>query len=140
MGDKNNPYLYRWTFLFFNYSIRIHHWIGSDDTRFFHDHSSDSIAMVVKGYYYNVIPKDPSDLYPDVNRCQKIKVQSWRPWFVKATKFHYLEIPSQGAWTILFQGKPYNKWGFMVHGKKFRPLRYFHKFKGKTSAYNSQLE
>ena len=56
LGNPECPYLYRWTFLFFGYSIRIHHWIKSDDRRFFHDHSGDLISIVVKGTYKNVIP------------------------------------------------------------------------------------
>ena len=39
--------------------MRIHHWIKSDDTRYFHDHSSDLLSVVLKGTYYNVKPIDP---------------------------------------------------------------------------------
>jgi hypothetical protein len=41
-----------------------------------------------------------------------------------------------GAWTLLFEGRKYNKWGFYVPRKrdkdqivrKMRPLRYFHTY------------
>ena len=138
MGDQKDPYLIRWMFIFFNYSIRIHHWIRSDDKRFFHDHSSDLISIIIRGYYYNVIPDDPNDPFPDTSKCRKIKAKAWRPWFAKAKSLHYLEIPQQGAWTLLLEGRPYNKWGFIVNGSKWRPLRYFHKFKVTSSAYNIQ--
>ena len=63
LGYKDNPYLVRWTFIVFGYSMRIHHWIKSDDRRHFHDHSSDLLSIVLKGKYDNVIPlvkdKDP---------------------------------------------------------------------------------
>ena len=49
-------------------------------------------------------------------------------WKSKATEKHYLEIPKEGAWTLLLEGKPYHKWGFYVNGKKLRPYEYFHKF------------
>lgn len=125
-ADKNDPYLIRWTFLFFGYSIRIHKWIRSDDKRFFHDHSCNLISMILKGWYYNVVPNDPDN--PDVNNCRKIRAKSWRPWRANAKAKHYLEIPKEGAWTILLCGKPYHKWGFYVKGKRVRPLKYFHKY------------
>jgi hypothetical protein len=124
--DKNDPYLIRWTFIFFNYSIRIHKWIRSDDKRFFHDHSCNLVSMILKGWYYNVIPVDPEN--PDVNNCKKIRAKAWKPWYANAKKKHYLEIPKEGAWTILFCGRPYHKWGFYVKGKRVRPLKYFYKY------------
>jgi len=136
MGDPQNPYLIRWTLILFGYSIRIHHWIGSDNTLHFHDHACDLISMILKGKYYNVVPEDVNDQNPNVSRCRKIEVKAFKPWKVKATALHYLEIPPEGAWTLLLQGKPYNSWGFYVNGKKFRPLRYFHKFGKLTHATN----
>lgn len=157
LGMKDNPYLIRWTFIFFGYSIRIHHWIKSDDNRFFHDHSSDLLSIVLRGKYANVKPyvidKNPNEMvevpliqFDDAsvgrqceNKC-KCHVEgifnSWKNffhlrksiWFSKATDRHYLEIPKEGAWTLMFEGRPYHKWGFYVNGKKWRPLRYFHKY------------
>jgi hypothetical protein len=136
MGDPNDPYLIRWTLILFGYSMRIHHWIKSDNELHFHDHACDLISIILKGKYYNVVPEDPNDPNPDVSRCRKIEAKKWRPWKAKAKAIHYLEIPPEGAWTLLFQGKPYNKWGFIVDGRKLRPLRYFHKFGKKTHATN----
>lgn len=132
MGLPECPYLYRWTLILFGYTIRLHHWLRSDDNRFFHDHACDLISIIIKGTYYNVVPLDPDN--PDVNNCKRIKAKSWRPWRAKATDKHYLEIPKEGAWTILLQGRKYHKWGFYVKNKKtgkyvkWRPLRYFHKY------------
>jgi len=118
MGDKNDPYLYRWMFIFFNYSIRIHHWIRSDDTRFFHDHSCSFISIVLKGKYANVTPNG------------RFEVSAPSIWHSRALQRHYLEIPKEGAWTLLICGKPYHKWAFYIGDRKFRPLRYFHTFRG----------
>ncbi len=57
LGLVEQPYLYRWTLILFGYSIRLHHWIKSDDRRFFHDHSCDLVSMIVKGKYKNVTPR-----------------------------------------------------------------------------------
>jgi hypothetical protein len=116
MGYEDCPYLIRWTLLFFGYSIRLHHWIKSDDYRYFHDHSCDLISIVIKGQYWNVTPKGA------------FKVEAISIWKAKAQDRHWLRIPKEGAWTILLCGRAYHKWGFYVDGHKWRPLRYFHKF------------
>lgn len=155
LGFEDNPYLIRWTFIFFGYSMRIHHWIKSDDNRFFHDHSADLLSIVLKGRYWNVKPfvnyKNPSDMVyvvqydkdlgviPGTNekRCYVEGIfNSWYNffhmnrsiWFSKAEDRHYLKIPKEGAWTLMFEGRPRHKWGFYVNGHKWRPLRYFHKY------------
>jgi hypothetical protein len=117
LGEPGNPYLYRWTFLFFNYSIRIHHWVRSDDKRFFHDHSCDLTSIILKGSYTNVTPDGRFD------------VKAGSVWHAKADKRHYLDIPKEGAWTLLLCSRPYRKWGFWVKpDKMLRPLAYFHKY------------
>jgi hypothetical protein len=142
LGFENNPYLIRWTFIFFGYSMRIHHWIKSDDNRFFHDHSADLLSIVLKGRYWNVKPFDINlpPIYKGNNNSKWFYVEgifnSWYNffhmknsiWFSKAEDRHYLSIPKGGAWTLMFEGRPRHKWGFYVNGHKWRPLRYFHKY------------
>ena len=142
LGYENNPYLIRWTFILFGYSMRIHHWIKSDDNRFFHDHSADLLSIVLKGKYWNVKPIDITlpPIYKEINNSKWCHVEgifnSWHNffhmkdsiWFSKAEDKHYLSIPKEGAWTLMFEGKPRHKWGFYVNGHKWRPLRYFHKY------------
>ncbi len=121
LGLPGSPYLIRWTLILFGYSIRLHHWIKSDDRRHYHDHSCDLVSMVIKGWYYNVTPDQN---YNPVFH----EVKAWHPRRMKALQRHYLDIPKGGAWTIILCGRPYHKWGFYVHDHKWRPLRYFHKF------------
>lgn len=157
LGYPDDPYLIRWTFICFGYSMRIHHWIKSDDTRHFHDHSADLLSIVLKGHYWNVKPKekdkDPDYQIPQfeetvlgTRQCGFAENQKWfhvegifnsfknfihmkdSIWFSKAEDQHFLKIPEGGAWTLMFEGRPRIKWGFFVNGKKWRPLRYFHKF------------
>lgn len=116
LGLPECPYLYRWTFIFFGYSIRLHHWLRSDDRRFFHDHSCDLISIIIKGKYKNVTPNGT------------FEAKAWKPRRMKATDQHYLDIPKEGAWTILLCSRPYHKWGFYVNNHKWRPLRYFSKY------------
>lgn len=153
LGIPEDPYLIRWTFILFGYSMRIHRWIKSDDKRYFHDHSANLLSIVLKGHYWNVVPIRKN--YPpiiesywkkhdgngsDVPNMRKYHVEgifnSWYNffhmkdsiWFSKAEQQHYLDIPKGGAWTLMFEGRPRIKWGFFVNGHKWRPLRYFHKF------------
>ena len=116
LGKPECPYLYRWTLILFGYSIRLHHWIRSDDKRHFHDHPVDFISIILKGRYFNVTP----------DGRREVTAGSW--WYSKGVKKHYLEIPGGGAWTLLFCSRPYRKWGFFVNNHLWRPLRYFHKF------------
>lgn len=109
-------YLYRWTLIFFGYSIRLHHWICSDVGPHLHDHPFDFISIVIKGRYTNVTPNG------------RIDVQAPSVWYARGDKTHRLEIPKEGAWTILLCSRPYRKWGFWVNQHLWRPLRYFHKF------------
>ena len=113
-GDK--PYLYRWTFIAFGFSIRIHHWIGQDVGPHLHDHASDFISFLFRGSYTNHTP----------HGSRHIKAPFI--WYSKATDKHRLEIGPKGAWTVLFCGQPYRKWGFWVNDHLWRPLRYFHKY------------
>jgi hypothetical protein len=157
LGLPDDPYLVRWTFILFGYSIRIHHWIKSDDDRYFHDHSADLLSIVLKGKYWNVKPIDPTknpgeEVVTNMSGIAKENVKEVGEnknhcyvegmfnslynflhmrqsiWFSKAEDLHYLRIPKGGAWTLMFEGRPKQKWGFMVNGHKWRPLRYFHKF------------
>lgn len=157
LGDTGRPYLIRWTFILFGRSIRIHHWLRSDDRRFFHDHSADFLSIVLKGEYDNVVPWDPDYPPDDLNvwgtvhkanraNCRCIHVagmfNSFRNfchclnsiWFSEAEQRHYLDIPREGAWTLLLEGKKRHKWGFYVPRKgetkvrRMRPLEYFHRY------------
>lgn len=114
--QRDCHYLTRWTFLFFNYSIRIHHWIKSDVGPHFHDHPFDFISIVLKGSYTNVTPE------------AKYEVKAGSIWYAKGDKQHRLIIPKEGAWTLLLCSRPYRKWGFFVNNHLWRPLRYFSKF------------
>ena len=122
MGLPECPYLLRWMLICFGYSIRLHHWLRTDDDRYYHDHSCDFISIVLRGGYVNCTPNG------------NFPVKSISAWIGKAKNRHYLKIPKEGAWTLLLCGRPYHKWGFYVPRKtdgvirKVRPLDYFHNY------------
>ena len=116
LGLSRCPYVYRWSLVLFGYSIRLHHWIKSDDRRFYHDHSCNLITIQLTKPYWNITPEG------------RFLAKPFSPRFMKATILHRLEIPKGGVWSLTLFGMPYKKWGFYVNGHLWRPLRYFHKF------------
>ncbi len=137
LGEKECPYAYRWVFIFFGYSIRVHKWLRSDDKRYMHNHAWWFLTFVLKGSYTDV--SFDSDYKMKVESCindsiahdqcifkDVVKRFSFR--FRPSMHTHYVEIPEGGAWTILLTGKPLRKWGFLVNGRFKRPLKFFHKF------------
>lgn len=116
LGEKECPYAYRWVLVVFGYSLRIHHFLRSDDKRYLHDHAWDFITFILKGYYH------------DVSEKGSVLRTAGRFYRVTAEHAHYVDVPKGGCWTLVFAFKPRRKWGFHVNGKLFRPLRYFHKY------------
>lgn len=152
LGDPEHPYLIRWTFIVFGFSIRVHHWLRSDDRRFFHDHAADFVSVALWGRYWNTIPVDP-ELPPSKENKRFYEVvgllgsRTCRPswnlkrsiWYSKAEQRHFLNIPREGAWTLLLEGRRRRSWGFYVprmdrrHNyagpvRKMRPYVYFEKY------------
>ena len=110
LGYENDPYLIRWTFIIFGYSMRIHHWIKSDDRRFFHDHSSDLLSIVLKGKYDNVVPVLPN-LEPscDVNQIYYPEDRFPRRLFKFAKWKNERRCHVEGI---------FNSWGHFLHMNK----------------------
>lgn len=116
LGREECPYAFRWAFFTPWFSLRIHHFLRSDDKRFFHDHAWDFWTFILKGTYLDVSP-------------EKIVLRNWlRLYKVPAEHKHYVQVPEGGCWTLVFSKKPKRKWGFWVEGKFRRPLKYFNKF------------
>lgn len=116
LGKEECPYAYRWVLNLGLFSLRIHHFLRSDDKRYFHDHAWWFITLVLKGSYTDVSP----------NGEDKLRSGSIR--YRKANHPHYVKVSEGGCWTLLITGPMVRKWGFWVNGKFKRPLKYFHKF------------
>lgn len=116
LGKPECPYAYRWVLIIFGYSIRLHHFLRSDDSRYFHDHAWFFITFILKGSYYDVSNDGEELMSPGTIK--------YRP----ANHSHYVKVNKGGCWTILVTGRPLRNWGFWVDGKFKRPLKYFHKF------------
>ncbi len=121
LGEKDCPYAYRWVFIVFGFSFRIHHFLRSDDKRFLHDHAWWFLTFVLKGGYTDIsLNSDNVEIKDTLTRFSF----RYRPALHK----HYVEVPKGGCWTMLITGKPFRNWGFWVNGKLMRPLRYFSRY------------
>ncbi len=94
-------------------SVRIHHWLHSDDMRFKHDHPWWFITLVLWGGY-----QDCGDDKVDHLRAGSIR---FRP----ANHRHSVWVDEGVAWTLLVTGPKVRKWGFWVKGKLKKANKFF---------------
>lgn len=117
LGRPECPYIERWVFDFYLFSIRVHHWLSSDDPRHFHDHPWFYYSYVISGAY--------KDCSPDGTVHRKAGTLAYFP----ATHKHTVQLTTKDCWTILFTGREKRDWGFWVNGKFHKRNRYFFDYK-----------
>lgn len=94
-------------------SIRIHHWLHSDDARALHDHTWWFWTFVLWGGYI--------DRTANGDERMKAPKMAFRP----ANHAHTVQVDRGGCWTLLITGPQVRKWGFWV-GKKWKKAnKYF---------------
>lgn len=139
LGLQECPYMYRWVCNLGLFSVRLHHWLRSDDKRFFHDHPWVFLSIIIKGGYTDVssvgwyrgnVPITMQAKYgylvhKDGEILEKDEVTAGAIRFRGANHSHYVEVPKGGCWSLLLCGPPVRKWGFWIKGKFYRPLRFF---------------
>jgi hypothetical protein len=113
LGLPECPYVIRWRIEFPFGSVRVHHWISSDDDRAVHDHPWWFVTLVVKGCYY-----DASEKGGDLLGLGSVR---FRP----ALHRHTVYPGPKGAWTILVTGRPVRAWGFWPKGKFVKANKWF---------------
>jgi hypothetical protein len=140
LGVKECPYAYRWMLNLGLFSVRVHHWVRSDDKRYFHDHPWAFITIILKGGYTDVswrgdidgLKKDISARHGNLTLSDDKKyivekdtviAGNWR--YRPSSHRHYVDVPKGGCWSLLFCSYPVRNWGFWVNGKFYRPLRFF---------------
>lgn len=121
LGKAQCPYMRRWVMDFRLFSLRLHHWYSSDDSRAFHDHGWNFLVFLFCGSYRDVTPKGSELLFAP------------RIVFRKAEHEHIVKVAPGGCWTFLITGKERRQWGFWKLTKtgrvKFiKKNRYFHHY------------
>lgn len=112
LGNPKCPYVTRWVFETKWFSIRLHHWKGSDDLRHFHDHEWNYTTFILKGGYI--------EHHPDGIDILKAGDVRHRPALWK----HKVEVPSS-CWSLLLTGPKIREFGFWVNGKFRKRNKYF---------------
>lgn len=95
------------------FSVRLHHWLRSDDTRAHHDHPWDFVTLVVKGRYFDEHSIDPVNAMglTDVAVVEELRAPCLR--YRHAAHRHAVRVvPTEHAWTILLTGPIVRRWGF----------------------------
>lgn len=113
LGRSECPYAERWVLNLYFFSIRLHHFIRSDDARAFHDHPWWFITMVLRGGY--------TDRSPDGDDHLGVRSIRYRPALHK----HTIVVDSGGVWTVLITGPQTRRWGFWVNNKWKKSNKYF---------------
>lgn len=114
LGLPECPYLIRWRLETPFGSLRLHHWLGPDDDRAFHDHPWWFWTLVIKGGYTDRHP-GATPLSPYQGEHLSAPAFRFRP----ALHRHTVVPDPGGAWTVLLTGSRTRDWGFWAGGLKF---------------------
>lgn len=113
---QTGVYVKRWYFETDLFSVRLHHWLHSDDARAIHDHPSWFITLVLKGGYTDSTP----------NGAERMSAFTIR--FRPAMHRHTVQVDESGCWTLLIFGPKSRKWGFWLRDKFIKANKYFLKY------------
>lgn len=113
LGLPECPYVIRWRIETPLGSVRVHHWLGPDDDRAFHDHPWWFLTFVLKGGYTDVSPTGRQHL------------RAGAVHFRRALHQHTVVPDPGGAWTFLVTGPKVRSWGFWLNGKFRKANKWF---------------
>ena len=155
LGREECPYLRRWALLLGVCSLRVHHFLSSDDDRHFHDHPWWFVTLVLRGGYTDVSPcpvceglgfdkeqrnklltqfdKSGVLVNETITWCQTCdgtgdKEDHLGPGSIRyrpALHRHTVRTDPGGVWTLIITGPALRQWGFWVNGRFRKANRYF---------------
>lgn len=112
LGPVDCPYVIRWIINLGLFSIRLHWWLKSDDTRHFHDHPWNFYSVVLWG---SIVDKSPSG--DKLRTCGSIT-------YFPAEHQHSV-IVDKPCLTLLLCGRERRQWGYWVRGKFRKRNKYY---------------
>lgn len=113
LGRPECPYVRRWLLWLGAFSVRIHHFVASDDPRALHDHPWWYLTVILKGGY------------TDVTDSGGVHLRAPAVAFRHASHRHTVQIDPGGVWTLLITGPQLRYWGFWVKGRFKKANKYF---------------
>lgn len=127
IGRKECPFVIRWVITMWDWSLRLHHWLASDDLRHHHDHAWDFWVLVLRGGYHEHTP-----LACEHGEGTRI---TWRGpgsfTFYPAEHKHKVQVDKRrGAWSLVLSKPKRRDPGYWVPGRTraLRYLRYFSRY------------
>lgn len=113
LGRPECPYVRRWVLDLGLFSIRLHHWMSSDDPRHLHDHPWWYVSLILRGSYV------------DVCEDSHVRLSAGDVIFRRAEHRHSVKVSPVGCWSLLLTGRERRTWGFWVNGKFRKRNKYF---------------
>lgn len=114
LGRPECPYCYRWVIPLGPLgSLRLHHWVGSDDLRAYHDHPSNFLTLIIWGGYWDETATGMEWLGAGSIR--------YRP----AWHTHSVALAGRPCWSLLWFSHPFREWGFWDWTRGHRKFRWF---------------
>jgi hypothetical protein len=111
------PYLRRWVLDLGFGSLRLHHWLCSDDDRAPHDHPYWMVTCILKGGYHDVQWQLVRVFFGDEDHGERWvplwkhrKAPSIRFWPAEHT--HHVHVDEGGCWSLCITGRQSRIWGF----------------------------
>ena len=129
LGIPGDPYLVRWVLGISGIgSIRLHHWLASDDNRNPHDHSWSFITLILRGRYFDATPVWGKD--GKLRKWDYVESKAGWLYYRNRDHVHYVAIiPGEECWSILLTGPKSRAFGFWVSMKKrLKANKYFLSF------------
>ncbi len=110
----------RWWTL--GWGARIHHTVRSDDDRALHDHPWFNVSVILRGWYYELVPLDAENPRWLINGDEACFSHRRMPGEViarQATDRHRLIVPpGEGCYSLFIVGPRRQAWGFYPPGGK----------------------
>jgi hypothetical protein len=116
LGLPQCPYVIRWRLETPLGSVRVHHWLGPDDDRAYHDHPWWFLTIMLKGSYTDCSPGKGELL------------TAGHVHFRHSLHRHTVVPGPDGAWTLLITGRRKRAWGFWKDGKFRKANKWFAMF------------
>lgn len=110
---EDDIYVRRWVLETPWFSLRLHHWLHSDDQRALHDHPYAFVTCILRGGYTDVTFAGEQKMTPGMI--------VYRP----ATHAHYVRLDRGECWTLLFTSPIIRRWGFWMNGRWRKANKYF---------------
>ena len=126
LGVPGSPYLVRWMIECRALgSIRLHHWLGSDDHRAPHDHSWPFATLVLRGRYFDATAEWNDD--GSLKEWRETELRAGTLRLRAAGHRHYVRVAhGESCWSLLATGAHQRSFGFWVkRDKRLKANKYF---------------